>query len=266
MKVLVLFCLVSLAAAGPLKDALNKAQVDAFYAEGYIVGGSNAADGDAPYQVSLQRTSHFCGGSIIADNYILTAAHCIQGLSASSLTTRYNTLRHNSGGLTVKASRIIGHEKYDSNTIDNDIALIQTASKMSTGTTNAQAIKLPEQGSDPKASSEVLITGWGTLSSGASSLPTKLQKVTVPIVDRKTCNANYGAVGAEITDNMFCAGILNVGGKDACQGDSGGPVAANGVLVGAVSWGYGCAQAKYPGVYTRVGNYISWIKGKGVPV
>jgi trypsin len=82
-------------------------------------------------------------------------------------------------------------------------------------------------------------------------------KVTVPVVSRTTCRSQYGT--SAITDNMVCAGV-STGGKDSCSGDSGGPlVDASGTLVGLVSWGSGCARAGYSGVYTRVGNYISWV-------
>nr|ABU50818.1 Ale o 3 allergen precursor [Aleuroglyphus ovatus] len=247
MKMFVLACLavVALANANPANWTYNT---------GYIVGGTNAASGAAPHQVSLQRSSHFCGGSIISDRWILTAAHCVSGLSASQLNIRYNTLTHNSGGSVVKASKIIPHTSYSSSTIDYDIALIQTSTPLTLGSANAQKIALPAQDSDP--SGNVVITGWGTTSEGGS-LPSRLQTVTVPVVARATCNSAYGG---SITARMFCAGVLNVGGKDACQGDSGGPVVDSaGKLVGAVSWGRGCARPQYPGVYTRVGLFRTWI-------
>ncbi|KAH9403630.1 hypothetical protein TYRP_014833 [Tyrophagus putrescentiae] len=262
MKFLLLAALVAVAFSSPIGEQYNEQAVKDFYADGYIVGGTEAANGAAPHQISLQRSSHSCGGSIISANWIVTAAHCIDGVSASSLNIRYNTLTHNSGGTMVKVSKVVKHPSYSSSTIDNDIGLLKTATALVLGSTNANIIGLPAQGSDPTSGS-VTITGWGTTSSGASSLPTKLRTVTVPIVSRANCRSAYGA--SAITDNMFCAGILNVGGKDACQGDSGGPVVdASGKLVGAVSWGRGCAQAKYPGVYTRVGNYINWINQNAV--
>ena len=89
----------------------------------------------------------------------------------------------------------------------------------------------------------------------------KLHKVDVPFVSTDDCNASYNGNGYSITDGMICAGEE---GKDSCQGDSGGPMVAsvNGtsVLVGVVSWGIGCAQEGYPGVYARVANYVDWIE------
>lgn len=94
------------------------------------------------------------------------------------------------------------------------------------------------------------MSGWGTLSSGSSSLPTILQAVTVNIVSSSDCHKAYESYGG-ITDNMICAAVSG-GGKDACQGDSGGPLVADESLVGLVSWGVGCAEANYPGVYSNV--------------
>ena len=177
---------------------------------------------------------------------------------ASAINIRYNSLLHNSGGQLVKAAEIISHESYDSWTTNNDIALIRLATKLTLGQTNAKAIGLPQQDNEPTG--DVEVSGWGYLKEGGGSLPPQLQIVTVPIVDRATCNGPYSN---RITTAMFCAGLLDAGGKDACQGDSGGPVVdSNGKLVGAVSWGRGCAQKGYPGVYTRVGVFVNWVTAK----
>lgn len=89
--------------------------------------------------------------------------------------------------------------------------------------------------------------------------PKRLQRVTVPIIDRNLCKNTYEGVGT-ITPRMICAGDITEGGKDSCQGDSGGPLTNNGILYGIVSWGYGCAKPRYPGVYTNVATVRSWIK------
>ncbi|XP_049779308.1 trypsin alpha-3-like [Schistocerca cancellata] len=107
---------------------------------------------------------------------------------------------------------------------------------------------------EPSAGTAVTITGWGDLSSGGSS-PTQLQAVTTSIVARASCNIAYGG---EITQRMICAGE-DEGGKDSCQGDSGGPLVEGSTQYGIVSWGRGCAQAGYPGVYANVANLRSWV-------
>jgi trypsin len=111
--------------------------------------------------------------------------------------------------------------------------------------------------SEPYGGHSAVVTGWGTLSSGSSSLPRQLQVVTVPIVSRTECNDAYIEYGG-ITDNMVCAGITG-GGKDACQGDSGGPLAIDGQLVGLVSWGIGCGEPSFPGVYSNIATLRSFI-------
>jgi len=268
MKFLVLFALVAMAASAPrhplLPHPLARHSIEtrgSKGANGYIVGGVAATEGQVPYIVSLQRTSHFCGGTIIGSQWILTAAHCVSGTAASSLNIRYNSLNHNTGGVLVKAQAIFVHENYDSWTIDNDIALIQLTAPLTLGQPNAAAVALPAQDSDVLPG-DVIVSGWGYLTEGGGVLPSALQTLSVASVDRATCNAP-SAYDGEITDNMFCAGVLDVGGKDACQGDSGGPVVQNNQVIGAVSWGYGCARPQHPGVYTRVGKFINWIQSKG---
>ena len=109
---------------------------------------------------------------------------------------------------------------------------------------------------EPPAAALSVVSGWGTLSSGGS-LPSQLQAVEVYITSRSACDRAY-AIYDGITVNMICAGVTG-GGKDSCQGDSGGPLVVNGVLVGIVSWGNGCALAKYPGVYSNVATLKSFI-------
>lgn len=111
--------------------------------------------------------------------------------------------------------------------------------------------------SEPYAGHKSVVTGWGTLSSGSSSLPRQLQVVTVPIVSRAECNDAYSQYGG-ITENMICAGVSG-GGKDSCQGDSGGPLAIDGQLVGLVSWGAGCGEPSFPGVYSNVATLRSFV-------
>jgi len=226
-----------------------------------IVGGSPSASGQFPFIVSLRRTSHSCGASILTTRTVVTAAHCIDGVSASSLSIRYNSLNHGSGGALVNIQTINKHAGYSASTLDNDIATLITTTALTLGQTNARAVTLAASGNDPASGTNVIAIGWGTTSEGGS-IPAALRHVTVPIVARATCNSNYGG---GITNNMICAGVSG-GGLDACQGDSGGPlvVASSSVLVGLTSWGRGCARPGYPGVYTRIGPYITWINNNSV--
>ncbi|KAJ4407992.1 hypothetical protein N0V91_003658 [Didymella pomorum] len=221
-----------------------------------IVGGTTANAGDFPFIVSLQKSgSHFCGGSLINANTVITAAHCTVGQTASSLSVRAGSLNRNSGGTLVKVSSIKVHPSFSSSTLTNDVAIWKLATSIPTSSTIGYA-SLAASGSDPASGSTSTVAGWGTTSSGGSS-PTTLRKVDVPIVSRATCRNNYSV--SEITDTMFCAGVAT-GGKDSCQGDSGGPIVdSSKTLIGLVSWGDGCAQAGKPGVYARVGALRSFI-------
>ncbi|KAK0105472.1 hypothetical protein ONS95_004163 [Cadophora gregata] len=221
-----------------------------------IVGGSAAVAGQFPYQVALLRgSSLFCGGVLINANTVLTAAHCSVDYPASAVTVRAGSLTYASGGTLVKVSKIIVHPSYNSRTVNNDVAIWQLASPLTAGG-NIGYATLPAQGSDPAAGVSTTVSGWGLTSESGTTLPSSLRYVSVPVVSRATCRSQYGT--SAITDNMFCAAAS---GKDSCSGDSGGPITitSTGVLAGTVSWGNGCAQAAYAGVYTRIGNYVSWI-------
>ncbi|KAF2756540.1 trypsin-domain-containing protein [Pseudovirgaria hyperparasitica] len=216
-----------------------------------IVGGEAAVAGDFPFIVSLQQSgSHFCGGSLLNANTVLTAAHCSQ-ISASSVTVRAGSLSRTSGGTLVKVSSIKVHPSYNADTTDYDVAIWKLATSIPESSTVGYAT-LPASGQDPAAGVVHTTAGWGTTTEGGSTLPTALRKVDVPIISRANCNTDYGS--GSITSQMFCAG-LDAGGKDSCQGDSGGPIVEKStkLLVGTVSWGQGCARAAYPGVYARTG-------------
>ncbi|CAL7945078.1 unnamed protein product [Xylocopa violacea] len=217
-----------------------------------IVGGVEADIRDHPYQLSLHTSGHICGASIISSKWAITAAHCV-GSPASRYVLRAGNTNKNMG-TRYSLKRITKHPKYNSQTIDYDVALLEIDGEIKLGT-RAQPIGLPSH--EPAAGTMVNVTGWGTVQQGGSTT-TNLMRVSVPIVSRKNCNDVYSSLNT-ITNRMICAGYTS-GGKDACQGDSGGPLVAHGVLYGIVSWGYGCAQPKYPGVYTNVDSVRSWIK------
>ncbi|CAL8110306.1 unnamed protein product [Orchesella dallaii] len=226
-----------------------------------IVGGEPALQGELPYQLSLRSgNSHICGGSIIivGDTQVaITAAHCVDSGGPSGYTVVAGDVkRSDTTGAEQRrqVTAIIINEDYDGWTNENDIALL-TLDQPFDINENVSAVPLPTQGQD--TTGEILVSGWGTLSSGGS-LPDVLQKVAIPVVDDATCQQNYP--NELIAESMICAGLPE-GGKDSCQGDSGGPLRSveGGHLAGLVSWGYGCAAAGYPGVNTEVAFFVDWI-------
>jgi len=238
--------------------------------QGRIVGGEEASDGEFPFQVSLRSVgavglTHFCGGSIIDENWVLTAAHCCAGQIPATMHVvaggiKLNNFENEEEPRNLDA--IIGHPDYSAATISNDACLLKMKEPFE-WTEFVQPIALPAVMQDTAAGSMVTVTGWGTTSEGALGLPNVLHKVSVPVVSDEDCNASYGASGYAVADSMICAGLPE-GGKDSCQGDSGGPFFSNESpetreLLGIVSWGIGCARAGYPGVYTEVSHFVEWI-------
>lgn len=236
-----------------------------------IIGGTDATSGTYPWVVSLQSKdgSHFCGASLLDKQWVLTAAHCVERESADGMqvvVADYNTSSEDAGEVKANVEAIYIHQQYGD---DHDIALLKLATEVDKTLVNAASNTFIDA---LAVSTPLTVIGWGNTSTTGETFPEILQQVQVPLFDHQTCTTAYAGVGQTVTNNMLCAGLA-VGGKDSCQGDSGGPLviesAGSWVQVGVVSFGEGCAQANFPGVYTRVGNYIDWIakvKNGEVPV
>ncbi|CAH7470133.1 1810009J06Rik [Phodopus roborovskii] len=208
-----------------------------------IIGGYNCPKNSIPYQVSLNdNTGHQCGGSLISDQWVLSAAHCYKGKRLQVRLGEHNIKVLEGGEQFIDAGKIIRHPKYNEDTADNDIIY------------QVSTISLPR--SCPASGTQCLVSGWGNTVNLGGKYPAILQCLDAPVLSDSSCKRSYPGV---ITSNMFCLGFLE-GGKDSCDGDSGGPVACNGELQGIVSWGYGCALRGKPGVYTKVCNYLGWIR------
>ncbi|KAJ8005256.1 hypothetical protein DPEC_G00144750 [Dallia pectoralis] len=194
----------------------------AFAEEDKIVGGVECTPYSQPHQVSLNVGYHFCGGSLVSSQWVVSAAHCYQ----SRIEVRL-------GEHDIKANE--GSEQF-----------ISSSNVIRPSRCSAQQL-CPD-------GTMCTVSGWGnTMSSTANR--DRLQCLNIPILSFKDCDNSYPGM---ITDSMFCAGYLE-GGKDSCQGDSGGPVVCNGQLQGVVSWGYGCAERDHPGVYAKVCMFKDWL-------
>ncbi|XP_055371671.1 trypsin-7-like [Condylostylus longicornis] len=231
-----------------------------------IVGGFAVRYNKYPWIAQLTYNSRFfCGGSLINDKFVLTAAHCTTGFKANNLGVRLLQFDRNaaSTGIHRAVKQIIAHPNYNTRTLDNDIALLELSHTVPlNGATRPVCLPDAQHTFDYQ---DAIVAGWGlTVEQGQVS--SILREVTVPVISNNDCKkTKYGNM---ITENMLCAGDVKKGGKDACQGDSGGPLIApsksNGrtnafALAGVVSYGYGCAKANAPGVYARVTKYLPWI-------
>ncbi|KAJ8942812.1 hypothetical protein NQ318_022826 [Aromia moschata] len=224
---------------------------------GRIVGGSPANITDYPYQVSvLYSGSHACGGTIISEKYILTAAHCTYDVTASELSIRAGSSYHNSGGQVVAVSNIYQHSQFNIDTYDYDISVLKLSASLVFGTGVAKITMVTASATITDGAS-VVATGWGRLTNDGV-IPVQLQVVTLPTITTTSCQQYYGSGTGGVTDRMFCAGYAE-GGKDTCQGDSGGPLVLSNTLIGITSWGDICGQAKSPGVYTKLSMFRSYV-------
>eukprot|EP00918_Siedleckia_nematoides_P006508 GHVU01014173.1.p1 GENE.GHVU01014173.1~~GHVU01014173.1.p1 ORF type:complete len:268 (+),score=15.85 GHVU01014173.1:69-872(+) len=235
--------------------------------ESRIVGGQNAKPNEFPYQVSLQQSGkHFCGGSIISQSWVVTAAHCNVGGDITVVAGEHDFRRESGDEQTRNAVDFIVHEDYQKDKNNgvgpDDIALI-TVDRPFTLNGKVKAIKLPEADSYPTG--RAVVSGWGSISRLIFPIPPNiLQKATLPVHTQTQCQRYWA--GSAFTDRNVCAGSL-LGLSATCQGDSGGPLASGSgndrTLVGIVSWGaVPCGVAGKPGVFVQVSKYIGWIADK----
>lgn len=233
-----------------------------------IMGGLYAKTGEDPWQVGLVRAEltvkprAFCGGSLIAPFWVVTAAHCVDlDTRPGDFDVIGGTIDLSKAGIRVKVAEIFLHPNYVDTDHLNDIALVRLQNSV-TAPARAIAILAPAKEADHlQWKKTARVTGWGYLAEDGSTVA-DLRYVEVPVYSNKDCNDAVSYDGA-VADDMVCAGFPE-GRKDACQGDSGGPltVAAGDerLLAGVVSWGEGCGRPYKFGVYTRAARYTTWVE------
>ena len=239
-----------------------------------IVGGVDTEISMAPWQVSLQDVAgnHFCGGSIVAPQWIVTANHCDRPARIVAGSTRLS--QADSGQVIAVAGRVPA-PGFERSRRGKDLALLELATPLELNGTTVAAIR-PVTQADTQAGVvaagvDATVSGWGTLVDEGDTIPDTLQSVVIPIVSLEDARVDYEL---NLSSDQIAAGLRGVGGKDSCQGDSGGPLVVTHPqtgekkLAGVVSWGRACADPNFPGMYARVSSFYQLIDDNagGMPV
>ncbi|XP_050554894.1 trypsin, alkaline B-like [Spodoptera frugiperda] len=240
-----------------------------------VIGGSSVYVESHPSIASLQTWDWFtnmfwqaCGGIILNNRAILTAAHCLDGDNVDLWRIRIGSSFANTYGQAHLIDRHIAHTSYSSRTLENNIAILHS---VTTFTFNDRASPASIAGPNYHIADNqnVWAVGWGQIygCSEPRSMSTTherrigseaLRQVAQVIINQETCRSNYAARDIAITDNMLCSG-WHTNGRGHCDKDSGSPLYHNGVVVGIFTFSVGIAQANFPSVHTRVSSYTSWI-------
>ncbi|XP_047520904.1 chymotrypsin-1-like isoform X1 [Pieris napi] len=228
-----------------------------------IVGGQDAPEGLAPYQVSMRvknsqfKNLHFCSGAIINERWILTAAHCRVGYDFRYVTVVVGTNLLSSGGDSYPVESFVDHEGFDTKTFFDDIALLKVSKDIQFND-KVQPIQMAT--SNTPVGTQCLHTGWGFTDRQRTITPDKLQMLKVPTISKENCQKRLRrAPGFVITEKHICTLLKR--GKGSCPGDSGGPLVNDKKVVGVTSRGIPCARG-YPDIFTNVAAYQDWIKSK----
>ncbi|MGW2703129.1 S1 family peptidase [Streptomyces sp. NPDC001340] len=220
-----------------------------------IVGGTTTTTTAYPFMMQITDASgnQFCGGTLVAANKVVTAAHCMVGESTSSLrVVGGRTYLNGTNGTVSRVSKIWINPDYTDATNGDDVAVLTISTSMPY--TAAKYVTSSQTGVYA-AGTTARILGWGTTSENGSS-SNQLRTATLPVLSDSSCKSSYGS--EFVQSDMVCAGYTS-GGVDTCQGDSGGPLLIGGVLAGITSWGVGCAEAGQPGVYTRLTTFSNLV-------
>ncbi len=230
--------------------AVGLTQANADQENQQIVGGNRASIADHPYVVYLTTADgfQFCGGTLVDDNKVITAAHCTVGKKPADVVVVAGREDKESGaGVASPVKTIWVHPEFTDVRSGGDVSVLTLTQRLP-----YQPLGLPRKDDTDLYASGApgIILGWGRVASNGQPSRYLLQ-AGVPVMTDPDCTKAYPAYKKE---SMVCAGVPQ-GGVDSCQGDSGGPLIVNGKLAGITSWGEGCAAAGKPGVYTRLTAY-----------
>ncbi|MGN5381306.1 S1 family serine peptidase [Streptomyces lasalocidi] len=230
-----------------------------------IVGGEPATMNTAPYMVSVRTQSwtgslsHVCGGILRSANKVLTAAHCVDGQTASKMQVNWGGVNRDWLPGSSGVSKISIFSGYDPVSLLGDVAVITLSTAASEGN-GVQFAKLAT--SDPAPAASVSVTGWGRTGQDSTALPTDLQTTPLPVTSSDACKAAYAAPGAPFNPvGRFCAGTAD-GSKAVCEGDADGPAILDGQVVGIISGDRGCGLADSPALVSSVAYYRSWLESQ----